>query len=229
MATIAEPRVRPVEGERRFVIYNIGWEGYQTLWELLDRHHIRLTYDRGNVELMSPLWVHERYKERLGRAVETVGEEFGVPMILGGSTTFKRQDVDRGLEPDKCYYLTNRDRVGPLRHLDLTVDPPPDLAIEVEITTSALNRLGIYAKLGIPEVWRYDGEALIVLLLQPDGTYASSPTSAAFPFLPLAEVARFVSAGDFDDDLRWAREFRAWVRDDLAPRVRDAAGGAGPP
>lgn len=98
----------------------------------------------------------------------------------------------------------------------MAVDPPPDLAIEIEITRSVLNRLGIYAKLGVREVWRFDGEALTVLLLGPDGNYAPSPTSAAFPYLPMGEIARFLN-DEGTDDTRWGRAFRAWVREVIVP------------
>jgi Uma2 family endonuclease len=221
MATIAEPKVGKVEGERRFVIYDVGWEGYQTLLGLVGDRPIRLTYDRGNVELMSPLLVPERYRNRLGFMVETITEELDIPRIGGGATTFNREDEDRGLEPDECYYLANAERIRGRERVDLTVDPPPDLAIDVEITHGVLNRLGIYAKLGIPEVWRFDGETLSVLLLGDDGTYAPSATSAAFPFLPMDEVSRFVREGE-PDDTRWGKAFRAWVRDVLVPRARGA-------
>ncbi|MCA1686684.1 MAG: Uma2 family endonuclease, partial [Planctomycetia bacterium] len=104
------------------------------------------------------------------------------------------------------------------RHVDLTVDPPPDLAIEVEITRSALNRLGVYAGLGVGEVWRFDGEVMTVMLLGPDRAYAESATSAVFPFLPMDEIARFLR-DDEGDDANWGRTLRAWVRGVIVPKV----------
>ena len=216
MATITEPRVKSVEGERRFVLHEIGWEGYQALLKMVGDRSTRLTYDGGNVELMSPLNIHERYRNRLGRVVEAVTEELDIPVIGGGSTTFNREDLDKGLEPDECYYLTNRERIGFKTHLDMTVDPPPDLAIEVEITRSALNRLGIYAKLGVAEVWRFDGETMSVLILGPDGSYSPSGSSAAFPYLPMDEVVRFLLQDEWNDS-RWGRALRAWVREVIVP------------
>jgi Uma2 family endonuclease len=229
MATIAEPRVRPAEGERRFVIYNVGWGGYQTLLKLLGDHGPRLTYDRGNVELMSPLIIHERFKKLFARMVETITEELDIPMVAAGATTFNAELLDRGLEPDECYYLTNAARLRDTDRIDLTIDPPPDLAIEVEITSSLLDKLGVYAALGVPEIWRFDGETLTVLLLRPDGTYAPGASSAAFPFLPMNEILRSLLGYDVNNDTRWGRAFRAWVRAEIAPRLRGAAGGAGPP
>ena len=111
---------------------------------------------------------------------------------------------------------------GDLRDFD--VDPPPDLAIEVEITNSILNKLEIYARLGVPELWRFDGEILSVWLLQADGSYAESARSAAFPFLPMDEVSRFLLDPDMsDEETRWGRSFRAWVREVLLPIYRNQA------
>ncbi|MBX6316106.1 MAG: Uma2 family endonuclease [Isosphaeraceae bacterium] len=125
------------------MIYDIGWEGYQTLLGLLGDRSIRMTYDRGNLELVAPLIIHERYKKLLGRMVKAITEELDIPAVAAGATTFQREDLDRGLEPDECYYLANAGRLRDTQRIDLTFDPPPDLAIEVEIAASALKRLGI--------------------------------------------------------------------------------------
>lgn len=211
------PQDSPRDGQR-FLVRNIGWRGYQTLLEVMGSRPIRLTYDRGDLELMSPLPRHERFKQLLGRMIEAITEELGIRMIAAGSTTFNREDSDRGLEPDQCYYFANTERIRDQDRIDLSVDPPPDLAVEIDITSHSLDRLKIYAVLGVPEVWRFDGEVLEVLLLQSDGTYRPSETSAALPFLPMHEVARRLLSYDRSDDTRWGREIRAWVRRELAPR-----------
>ncbi|HEX8200082.1 MAG TPA: Uma2 family endonuclease, partial [Isosphaeraceae bacterium] len=184
VATIVEPPVRPAETEQRFMLYNVGWDGYEAMLKLVGDRPIRLTYDRGNLELLSPSKKHERSKSVLGRMVETITEELEIPCISAGSTTWRREDLDRGLEPDEGFHLFAHAEQVYARESNPAVDPPPNLAIEVEITSSALDRLGIYAALGVPEVWRYDGQALRVLALQPDGTYAVGEASFQFPFLP---------------------------------------------
>ena len=165
---------------------------------------------------MTPSLDHERFRHLLGRVVDVVTEELLIPCISAGSTTWRREGLDRGLEPDECFYLANTGRVRG-KKIDLRVDPPPDLAIEIEISCSALGRMGIYAALGVPEVWRYDGETLQVERLQDDRTYATSDRSLSFPFLPLDDIVRFLQQGDAMDQGDWRRQFRAWVRDELVP------------
>ena len=225
MATVTEKPARTEVGEHRFLIPNVGWDRYEALLELLGDDGPRMNYARGSVELMSPSIPHERYKKALGFQVETLIEELDIPANALGSTTYKRRLADRGLEADECYYLANAGRISDRRRPDLDIDPPPDLAIEVEITSGLLDKIDIYAGIGVPEVWRFDGETLSVLLLGPDGTYAESETSRSFPFLPMAEFAQWLHDHDLAEETRWRRSFRAWVRDVLLPRHRGAVGG----
>jgi Uma2 family endonuclease len=203
------------------VLRGVGWEGYETLMRLVGDGPVRLTYDRGDLELMSPSLDHEDYKNLLGRIIEAVTEELRIPCRGAGSTTWRKRARERGLEADECYYLANFARVrGKRGHLDLSIDPPPDLAVEVEISRSALDRMGVYAALGVPEVWRFDGEALAVHRLQPDGTYAVAPASPSLPMLAPGEVVRWLREAEaLEDHSEWGRRFRDWVRDELAPRL----------
>ncbi len=221
MATVAHPAQarRLLSPEQRFLLRGVGWSGYEALLKMVGDGHVRLTCDGKDVELMSPSGEHEEYGNLIGRMIETVTEELRLPCLGLGSTTWRKVLHERGLEADECYYLTNAPRVRARRKtLDLTVDPPPDLAVEVEISRSALDRLEIYASLGIPEVWRFDGEHLVIHRLQPDGTYALAPASLSLPMLPPAEVVRWVLlAEDMDDHSAWNALFRGWVRAELMP------------
>lgn len=176
--------------EKRFLLEGVSWRFYEQFLEEVGGRPIRLTYDRGNLEVMSPLRLHELVGRFLGRLVETISLDLGIPIASCGSTTFRREDLARGLEPDECYYVGNEPRVRDGHELDLAHDPPPDLAIEVDITSSSLDRQGIYAALGVPELWRYDGEQFHLLHLQPDGSYAGREQSRSFPFLPHPAVVR---------------------------------------
>lgn len=217
MSAVASPPERQVLSEPRVLLSNISWETYERLLEELDNRPIRLTYDRGDLEIMSPSEPHERFKRLIGRMIEQLTLELDIPMRSCGSTTYRSQLEARGLEPDECYYIANEQRVRHKKAADLKVDPPPDLAVEVEISRSALDRMAIYASLGVPEVWRYDGQRLRVSVLEEDGQYADAPRSPSFPFLPLDVIERFLGESEGKDETSWMRSFRDWVRESLRP------------
>jgi Uma2 family endonuclease len=123
--------------------------------------------------------------------------------------------MKQGLEADECYYLTSEPLIRSKRIIDLTIDPPPDLAIEVENTVSAVDKLGIYATLKVPEVWRFDGEKLKIFALRADGTYEEKPTSAYFPAAASTNVAQWLEKCETMDETSWVKEFRRWVRENL--------------
>lgn len=194
------------------VLYNIAWSTYEAIVAENGNPGTRFTYDRGKLEIMSPSEEHERCKRLIGRMIETMTEELGIPIRSVSATTWKNALREQGVEADECYYVANEPRVRGRREVDLSVDPPPDLAIEVEITSSWIDKMPIYAGLGVPEVWRYDGKTLLVEELQADGTYAPQEQSGAFPFLPLAEIPRFLERRNATDETSWIRSFRQWVR-----------------
>ncbi|NQU25932.1 MAG: Uma2 family endonuclease [Candidatus Nealsonbacteria bacterium] len=194
------------------VLWNVSWSTYEAILADTDRSGTRLTYNQGSLEIMSPSEEHERLKKLIGRMVETLTEELGIPIRSAGSTTWKMELKRQGLEPDECYYITNEPLVRGKNKADLAVDPPPDLAVEVELTRRAVDKMPIYANLGVPEVWRYDGKTICIERLQADGNYVSQPQSGAFPFLPMAELVRFLDRRNATDETSWIRSFRAWVR-----------------
>ncbi|MGL5060703.1 MAG: Uma2 family endonuclease [Microcoleus sp.] len=200
------------------VLKNISWKTYESLVnELAEQPGIRLTYDRGNLEIMTPSDPHEGNKEILGRFVETVTEELNVEIRSLGSRTCKREDLVRGLEPDKCYYIQNEDLVWNKEQIDLNEDPPPDLAIEIDITSSSIDRLELYASLGVPEVWRYDGSRFIIYQLEA-GEYSERDVSPTFPFLSQVEMLRFLELRRSTKENALIRLFREWVRSQIQSR-----------
>jgi Uma2 family endonuclease len=211
MATVHSPP------EQRFVLHGIPWRTYLRLLRVLtDRPGVRLTYDRGTLELMTLSHEHESYAYLLSRLVDALTEELGLPVKGGGSTTFRRRKRRRGLEPDACWWIASEALVRGKTEIDLRRDPPPDLGLEVDVTHSSLDRLSIYAALGIPEVWRLEGQALLCHLLGSDGRYAVSPSSRAFPNLAPADLLQFVALRGQMDENAIVRQFRAWVRQRLA-------------
>lgn len=213
-ATLAAPKT----DTERIVLRGVSWSVYEALLRDLADQHVYLTYSGGDLELMSPSRRHETWKTRLGRLVENLAEELAIPMAPCGSTTFKREDLAKGLEPDECYYVQHEAAVRGDNEVDLSVAPPPDLVIEVDITYRALGREPIYAALGVPELWRFDGERLEFLALAADRSYQPLPRSLAFPMLSLSDLQRFVQMfrdGD-KDDTSILRAFREWVRGTLS-------------
>jgi Uma2 family endonuclease len=206
MKTIAPP------GEARVVLHNLSWQTYEALLRDRGNDGPRMAYDRGELEIMSPSSRHERLKSVIARLVEAYSEELAIDIGATGSTTFKLQLKERGLEPDESYYVQNEARVRG-RDIDLAIDPPPDLAIEIDLRRSHLDKLGIYAALGIPEVWSHDGKRVVVHLLQPSGTFTDGEVSAAFPSLPIAELVRFLDRIATDSDTGIVRAFRSWLRE----------------
>ncbi len=200
----------------RLTLYDISWDSYETLLNLLGDRPVRTTYNQGMVELMILSYQHERYKKLLARFVETLTEELNLPMTGGGSTTFKRRDLERGLEPDECFYIAHEADVRGKQTIDLATDPPPDLAIEIDITSSSVNRMAIYAALGIPEVWRFDGTALVFLQRQGND-YGSLSTSVTFPQVRPADLMVFMEMAETTDDTTVIRAFRSWVRQHIDP------------
>jgi len=211
MATALEP-AKKIAGESRFLISSVDWPTYEAILKALGDRPTRLTYDGGSLEFMSPSPAHERYQRTFDRLFSVLSSELRLPIVFGGSLTFDRQDMDRGLEADGCYWIQNERAVRSKLDFDPASDPPPDLAIEIEISRSALDRLAIYARLRIPEVWRFDGESLNIHLLQPEGTYSESPTSRCLPELPVAELAQLLQPEELVDEGTRIREFVERVR-----------------
>lgn len=196
------------------ILSNISWETYERL--LVDHENSsapRFTYDRGMLEIMSPNPEHEVANRRLAQLVLIFAEERDIIAQDFGSTTFRREDLERGFEPDSCFYIQNEGRVRGKKRLDLTTDPPPDLVIEVDITSPSLDKFSIYARLGVPEVWRYDGERLSIHELAEDAGYAEVQRSAVLPALTADVLTRFVRRSEILDWLAWIREVRGWARD----------------
>jgi Uma2 family endonuclease len=203
--------------EERVLLQGVRWETYEQILADVEGRGLRFTYDRGRLEIMTVSPTHESWKQLVGRMLETVTLALGVPMRSGGGPTWKREDLAQGLEPDECYWVEHEEQVRHKTAIDLAVDPPPDLAIEVEVTRSALDRLHIYAGLGVSEVWRFDGERITVHLLRPDGSYALSTASEQFPWLPMAQFTEFLGRARETDETTWLNGLAAWARATLRP------------
>jgi Uma2 family endonuclease len=197
--------------KEQIILKGIHWETYQSLVRDLEAQPSkRLTYDNGVLEIRMPLPPHERYKKWLGRLVEIITEELGIEIASLGSCTWSREDLQKGLEPDECYYIQNEAVVRGKETITLSVDPPPDLAIEVDSTSSSLDRMGIYAALGVPEVWRYDFKVMTFWVLV-NGVYHSRETSIALPLVTAIAVQGLLSEAVSMGETSWARRVREFI------------------
>jgi len=197
--------------ENSTLLMGIRWETYQALLlDLAENPSKKLTYDRGLLEIMTPLPEHEINKGFLGRLVQTTTEVLGLEISSLGSTTLSRKDLQKGIEPDECYYITNEELVRGKIKFDFNNDPPPDLAIEIDITSSSLDRLTIYAALGIREIWRFDGEKLFIYCLQ-DGGYQEQEKSNILPILSKSVILNFLIRRGEKGENALLREFREWL------------------
>jgi Uma2 family endonuclease len=210
--------VRTAKTRRGVVLYNVDWRDYQAIGRALaDRPALRLTYDRGALEIMTISSEHDRLKHLLRRLLEAWTEERGVAIAGYGSMTFKRRRFKRGLEPDECYWIVNETQMRGRDRIDLRVDPPPDLVLEIDISRSSLDRMGIYSVMGVPEVWRYRKQSVAFLARQPDGRYVEVPQSLSLSPLASADLLPFLALRGTVEENAIIRQFRAWIGQKFPP------------
>jgi Uma2 family endonuclease len=202
---------------QRLQLGQISWSDFESiLVELGEGRSSRVAYFDGTLEIMAPLPEHETAKVFLGDFVKALLNELELDWISLGSTTFKQQLMAAGIKPDDCFYIQNCQRMVGKTRLDLTIDPPPDLAIEVDLTSKT--QISAYEALKVPEIWCYDNETLKFFVLE-NGQYLESPFSPNFPGLPLLEsLPQFIRRGQTEVMSGVQRSFRQWVRQSLVKR-----------
>jgi Uma2 family endonuclease len=211
--SISSPDV-PQEGTHRVVLRGVTWQTYQALLaELGDHRTSRLAYELGVLEITMPSDRHETQTKLLERMVETLTEELDLPMKGFRSTTLNREDLQRGAEPDSCYYIQNVERIAG-RTVNLAMDPAPDLILEVDITSPSSRRLNIYQQLGVPEIWRYVDGQVQILQLQ-SGSYERCEVSPTFPCVSTTVLNQFLQQAETQDDTTFVRSWRKWVRNQI--------------
>ncbi len=187
----------------RVIIRDVSWETYETLLrDLENRSSPRIAFDQGVLEIMSPHLEHERANKALATIVESALEELHLEFENAGSTTFKKEGLQRGFEPDSCFYIANVERIRNKNRIDMEIDPPPDLVIEVDLTRDSLDKFPLYAALGIPEIWRYEDTLEIWILDQ--GRYFQRQTSTAVPILTEKFVSGLLESIPAMKRLAWA-------------------------
>ncbi len=178
------------------------------------KHSIQLQWSGSGVyESLSRTRAHQRFACFV---FECFSDGVGTRYCRIGSMTCRREDLERGFEPDECYWIAHESQVRGSDRIDLSCDPPPDLLLEVELTRSFLDRLAIAARLGVDEVRRYNGQTTRIMLLGSDEQYVENTRSSAFPFLPVVELARFLNECAKQSETKLLRAVRVWVREQMA-------------
>ena len=220
--------VGPAEGDQRVEFFGIGWEGYLALLEIQgEKSRPQIIYLDGDAYLVSPSNLHEWLKKRLGQLVVEVAIGLGIRFAMAGETTFRRRKDEVGVQPDESFYIANAARVVAKirkKEIDLRIDPPPDLAIEVVHTHDATAAVEVLRRLRVPEIWVADQVGLRISIRRANGRYVESRTSLAFPILTAAEIFEWANHLSTGFDSEWTEEIRRWVQDVLVPRVRAQGG-----
>lgn len=207
MATVEQLATEP-----RFTLRGVPWEVYEALRDIRANWRVRMTYDRGTLEMMVNSNRHENVKRLIGQLIEAFTAELNIPRRSFSATTWKRRDIDKGLEADECYYIHSHELVSSRPEVDLAEDPPPDLALEVIFTHDDVNKMAIYAALGVPEVWRWEDGELQSLRLG-EGQYTACEMSFNLPMLRVKDLEEFLDPMLALDESAWINSFRAWVRE----------------
>lgn len=212
MATIEPKNALQPSGEERVVLRGVPWEVYEALRDIESSWHVRMTYDEGILELMSPSDDHEWIKRLVGQMIEAFTEELSIPRRSFSATTWKRRKPDKGLEADECYYILSHPKIRSKRNIDLAVDPPPDLALEVDLRPGEVQKSRVYAALGVPEIWRWEDDGLQAYSLESDGQYAPREFSLNLPMLRVKDLEQFIDFEQASDESAWIKAFRVWAR-----------------
>lgn len=197
--------------EQRLTLNNISWDTYEKLLASFGEHRaVRFHYDNGVLEFMVPLEAHENPSDLVGLFICTLVVESGMNLKCMASTTLRRE----GAEPDKCYYIQNEPLVRG-RNVDLETDPPPDLVVEIDITHTDIDKNALYASMGVPELWRFNGSVLTIYHLEQD-QYRQAETSPSFPWVAKDVFYHFLAQGKTVGEAQALRELKGWVGQAMA-------------
>jgi Uma2 family endonuclease len=211
---LLELRQLKIQPGQQLLVEDVNWQQFESiLAELGERRASRLSYSNGRLEIMVPLPEHEKAKEIIGDMVKILLEARQIAFESLGSTTLKNERMSQAVEPDTCFYIQNQAAVIGKNRLDMSVDPPPDLAIEIDLTSRT--QLDNYQILGVPELWRYARRGLQINVLQAE-QYIESDVSPTFPNIPIVElVNQYTQQSLVAGRTRAIQAFKNWVGENL--------------
>lgn len=197
---------------KSLVLRDVSWAEFEAILAELGNHRsTRIAYDDGFLEIMAPLLGQGYFREAISTAIGDMSEVLEQDYECYGSTTWRRKAQQAGIEPDNCFYFQNEALVRGKLEFDLDRDPPPDLALEIDLTSKSLDRFPIYARLGVPEIWCYDSGVLTIYLLEGD-RYGVSDQSRVFPTLDIRALPQLIESQRSAGRLTLRRAVRAWVK-----------------
>jgi len=199
-----------IPAEQRFV-FEAEWDTYVAFSNKLGKWNVRCNYDGVNLELMTVSSEHEQARNLLASLLSLLTQGMNIGIHDAGSMICRRQDLGQGFEPDVCYWIAHKAQVSSRKKIDLARDPPPDLVLEIDISASYLDRMAIAARLGILEVWCWDGERLRFMLLRPNGKYTKTQRSRALPFLSVSELHPFLHPDVTQSKMTWMQTVLEWI------------------
>jgi Uma2 family endonuclease len=195
------------------ILNDVPWEEYEKLLsDLGEGYAVRIAYDRGRLEIMSPTARHEMYKDLLLRMVDSLAEINEVVLETRGSTTFKEKQLLQGAEPDTCFYVENAQRIIGKGDIDLAKDPPPDIIVEVDVSHQSTGKLSFYSAIGVREIWRYDERQVRIFHLV-EGRYVEIPSSLTFPVLTAEVLTDTLEQSKTEGQSAALRTFRQWLKE----------------
>jgi Uma2 family endonuclease len=205
-------------GERVFAT-GIPWAVYVRLTDLRDerRPGVKITFDRGRIELTSPKIRHEQPHFRLGIVVLMLAKQLGIEIRNAGALTLRSEAKEQGLEADESFYVANASSVLNAPDIDLLIHPPPDLAIEIDLTSSSVSKEAIYSTIGVPEIWRQDDDEVVIRHLQLDRTYQTAERSLAFPQVRATDLTQLLVEANEMGEVAFFDHCIDWVKTLVPP------------
>lgn len=205
--------IESLPSDSTLILHGRSWDEYEELLEAVGENRgLRISYNEGTLQIMTLSQEHEKYSDLIRDMVRLVSLRLRIKLLSFGSTTIRKQRKQKGLEPDHCFYVQTAHEIGVKAHIDFNSDPPPDVAVEIDINHESLSKFPIYAALGVPEIWRYDERELIIYHLEQD-EYVQRLYSRALPMLTAHLLSEFLARGRREDQYQTLLAFEDWLNE----------------
>jgi Uma2 family endonuclease len=204
-------------GNSTLILRDVAWDDYEALLAAIgEAPGLRVSYDEGTLQIMTLSPKHESYSRLLERLIDRLSARLGIEILFFGASTMKRRGPTKGTEPDACFYVQSAAAIGPKIDIDFDRDPPPDIAVEIDVHHDSQGKFSLYAALGVPEIWRYDGTALAMHRLE-SGRYVLAAASTALPVLDAQTLTRFLGLAGEKSQHEILLAFEEWLAQESSP------------